>query len=303
LKDGGEDLKKVEFVVEYLQDHPSLERLAGMLNRTLVGTDNPVDSVQWELSREDGFIRCQFPLGPGPQDKKIYCDRVGRVLAEYTLSDQEPSLLRSLFQARFDLKDDVETDTLIAETVSLLDGEPDVGETWMGRGRERRLQKLASLFSVYLEDHERLHLDGFLRFRLSDYRAEVLEAAETAIEERMMERQYQEFMTLLKSMVEWQETRTSAVHVLHSGGHAFRLLDEEMRPLEPTPMEADESQRKEDHKVQEEQEEESRVVSRLLAASPRQLYIHTPEPDSQVIRTIIGIFGDRAALYPDLPTH
>jgi hypothetical protein len=165
LEHGGEDLKKVEFVVEYQQDHPSLERLAGMLNRTLVGTENPVDSVQWVLSREDGFIRCQFPLGPGPSDKKIYCDRVGRILAEYTLSDQEPLLLRNLFQIRFGLKDAVETDALIAEAVTLLDGEPDIGETWMGRGRERRLLKLAERFSHYLEDHERLHLDGILRFR------------------------------------------------------------------------------------------------------------------------------------------
>lgn len=292
-------MNRMEVVVEYGNDHSSLERLAGMLNRTFVGTDNPVDSVQWELSREDGVIRCQFPLGPGPEDKKNYCDRVGRALAEYTLSDQEPSLLRALFQNRFGLKDEFETDALIAEAVSLLDGEPDIEESWMGRGRERRLQKLTTRFSHYLEDHERLHLDGFMRFRLGDYRAEVQEAAETAIEERLMERQYQEFMTLLKSMVEWQETRTSAVHVLHSGGHAFRLLDEEMRPLDQDAHEIENGL----PDVQEEQEEESRVVSRLLAASPRQLYIHTPEPESQVIRTIIGIFGDRAALYPDLPAH
>ncbi len=275
-----------------------------MLNRTLVGTENPVDSVEWELSREDGMIRCQFPIGPAPENKKSYCDRVGRVLAEYTLSDQEPALLRDLFQIRFGFKDEVEMDALIAEAVSLMDGEPDIEEAWMGRGRERRLQKLATRFSHYLEEHERLHLDGFLRFRLGDYRAEVQEAAETAIEERMMERQYQEFMTLLKSMVEWQETRTSTVHVLHSGGHAFRLLDEEMRPLEQDAVEEmSGSSSLKFQEVQEEQEEESRVVSRLLAASPRQLYIHTPEPESQVIRTIIGIFGDRAALYPDLPAH
>lgn len=295
-------MKKVEFVVEAKRDHLSLERLAGMLNRTVVGTENPVDSVQWELSREDGFIRCQFPLGPGPQDKKKYCDKVGRVLAEYTLSEQEPSLLRQLFQLRFGLKDIVETDSLIAEAVSLLDGEPDIGDSWLGRGRERRLQKLTSRFSLYLEDHEHLHLDGFLRFRLSDYRNEVLEAAEAAIEERLMESQYQEFMTLLKSMVEWQETRISAVHVLHTGGHAFRLLDEEMRPLEQELVEVDDTEHGVAQAVLEEREE-SRVVSRLLAASPRQLFIHTPEPESQVIRTIIGIFGDRAALYPDLPIH
>ncbi|WP_233566885.1 putative sporulation protein YtxC [Cohnella endophytica] len=291
----------MEFVVKHGNDYPSLERLAGMLNRTLVGTENPVDSVQWELCQEDGMIRCQFPLGPGPQDKKSYCDRVGRVLAEYTLSDQEPSLLRGMFRSRFGLKDEVETDALIGEAVSLLDGEPEIGENWMGRGRERRLQKLAIRFSHYLEDNERIHLDGFLRFRLSEYRAEVQEAAETAIEERLMEKQYQEFMSLLKTMVEWQEAKTSTVHVLHGGGHAFRLLDEEMRPLEQDASD-DKSDAMESF-GEEEQEEESRVVSRLLAASPRQLYIHTPEPESQVIRTIMGIFGDRAAVYPGLPAH
>ena len=299
-------MKKMEFVVAYASDPPSLERLAGMLGRTFVEADDPVDSIQWELSQEDGVIRCQFPVGPGPQGKKRSCDRVGKVLAEYTLSEQEPSLLRKLFRSKFGLKDEMEADALIAEAVSLLDGEPDAVGGWMGRGRERRLQKLAARFSRYLEEHERLNLEGFLRFRLSDYRAEVKEAAEAAIEERMMERQYQEFMSLLKSMVEWQETRTSTVHVLHSGGHAFRLLDEEMRPLEQTgEAESDTMGHSKagEEEGREEAEEESLVVSRLLAASPRQLYIHTPEPESQVIRTIIGIFGDRAALYPDLPAH
>ncbi|MFB9278949.1 putative sporulation protein YtxC [Cohnella cellulosilytica] len=295
--------KKMEFVVAYASDPPSLERLAGMLSRTFVDAKNPVDSVQWELSQEDGVIRCQFPVGPGPHGKKHSCDRVGKVLAEYTLSEQEPALLRKLFRTNFGLRDEVETDALIAEAVSLLDGEPDAtGVGWMGRGRERRLQKLAAKFSRYLEEHERLNLEGFLRFRLGDYGAEVKEAAEAAIEERMMERQYQEFMSLLKSMVEWQETRTSTIHVLHSGGHAFRLLDEEMKPLEQEGDLGPEAFGLPDS-GEPEAEEESLVVSRLLAASPRQLYIHTPEPESQVIRTIIGIFGDRAALYPDLPAH
>ncbi|RED66495.1 putative sporulation protein YtxC [Cohnella phaseoli] len=299
--------KKMKFVVAYASDPPSLERLAGMLSRTFVDADAPVDSVLWELSQEDGVIRCQFPIGPGPQGKKKSCDRVGKVLAEYTLSEQEPSLLRKLFRSKFSLSDAMELDAMIAEAVALLDGEPEADSGWMGRGRERRRQKLADKFSQYLAEHERLNLEGFLRFRLSDYRAEVLEAAEAAIEERMMERQYQEFMALLKSMVERQESRTPTVHVLHSGGHAFRLLDEELRPLgeadevEPESLGRSNSGGKES--LEETEEEESLLVSRLLVASPRQLYIHTPEPEAQVIRTIIGIFGDRASLYPDLPVH
>jgi putative sporulation protein YtxC len=284
-------MKRVEFLVERSHDPGSLERLAAMLNRAIMGPERAVDAIQWELSGEDGFIRFQFPLGPGPAARKSSCEQVGRVLADFTLNEHEPNLLRRLFQVKYALEDAVEMDTLIAETVSLLDGNPEKDEAWPGRGRERRLRKLTARFAAYLANHDRLHIDGFIRFRLGDYRSEVLEAAETALEERLMEQQYEEFMSLLKSMVDWQETRIAAVHVLHAGGHAFRLLDEDMRPLEKEgPDEEGPAE-----------EEETVLVSRLLAASPGQLYIHTPEPDSQVIRTLIGIFGERAALYPHNP--
>jgi putative sporulation protein YtxC len=281
----------MEFLMERRHDPGSLERLAAMLNRTVKGPEQAVDAIQWELSGDDGFIRCQFPLGPGPAAKKKSCEQVGRVLADFTLTEHEPQLLRRFFTTKFGVQDAVETDALIAETVALLDDVQQIGDHWPAGGREKRLRKLTARFAAYLEEHHCLHLDGYIRFRLGEYRAEVLEAAETAMEERLAERQYEEFMALLKSMVEWQETRIPAVHVLHGGGHAFRLLDEDMRPLEqehsddPDPTE----------------EEESVLVSRLLAASPGQLYIHTPEPESQVIRTLIGIFGDRAALYPHSP--
>ncbi|MFC5530113.1 sporulation protein YtxC [Cohnella yongneupensis] len=287
-------MKKVGYFMRCRQDQPSLERLAGMLNRSQISAPDPaVDCVEWELSLDDGIIHCQFPLGSESADKQRICDKVGRILAEYTLSEHEPSLLRGIFQVRYGLKENVEIDALIAEAVSMLDGEPDLEGAWAGRGRERRIGKLTTRFSTYLDGSHRLNLQGFLRFRLSEYRAEVLEAADTAIEERLMERQYQEFMFLLRTMAEWQEIRTTAVHVLHSGGNAFRLLDEQMRPLESQTA---------DNEQKEELEEESRVVSRLLAVSPRQLFIHTPEPESQVIRTIIGIFGNRAALCPDQPS-
>ncbi|MBW5446920.1 hypothetical protein GE107_12700 [Cohnella sp. CFH 77786] len=285
-------MKRVEFLVERGHDPSSLERLAVMLNRAIMGPERAVDAMQWELSGEDGFIRFQFPLGPGPAARKSSCEQVGRVLADFTLTEHEPQLLRRLFQVRYGIEDPVEMDALIAETVSLLDGHGDPDQPWPGRERENRLRKLTARFASFLADHDKLHVDGFIRFRLGDYRAEVVEAAETAMEERLMERQYQEFMDLLRSMVDWQQTGIEAVHVLHAGGHAFRLLDEDMRPLERSDQHAAENQ---------DDEEESLLVSRLLAVSPGQLHIHTPEPDSQVIRTLIGIFGDRAALYPHNP--
>nr|WP_260440154.1 putative sporulation protein YtxC [Cohnella lubricantis] len=227
--------------------------------------------------------------------------KTGHALAEYLVTEKEPSLLRSVMHKQFGLRaDGIETDVLISEAIVLMDGEPEAGSE-AGRGRARRIRKWGRVFAAFLKDHSHMHLDGFIRFRLKEYFAEIREAAETALEERAMERQYQEFVTLLQSMVQWQEVRLPAVHLLHSGGHAFRMYDEKMRPLERDEEEVDESLAETRGEGVEDQEE-SMLVSRLLAASPRHLYIYTPEPDAQVIRTLLGIFGERAAICPKLPT-
>ncbi len=257
----------------------SLERLAAMLNRAIRRPRLAVDTLQWELAGEEGVIRFQLPTGPGPAAKKSSCSQVGRILAEYTLTEQEPQMLCEYYRKECGLKDPVELDALIAEAVALLDGQ----------AREKRLRKLAARFAAFLEESERVHVDGFIRFRLKDYLAEVLEAAETAWEEKKLERQYEEFMELLRSLADWQEPGISVVHVLHGGGHAFRLLDENMRPLQGGASDGEQNG------------EENELVSRLLSVSPEQVHIHTPEPDSQVIRTLIFIFGERAALYPHNP--
>lgn len=285
-------MKRVEFRLENRHGSGSFERLAAMLSRAMEGLERETGTMEWELSGDEGDIRFRFPSGPGSAGKKRACERVGRVLAEYTLTEHETRQLRHYFQALQADDDPIEADSLIAEAVALLDGEPDPETFWRGRGRERRLRKLTKRYAAYLAEHDALHVDGFIRFRLADYAREVKEAAETVWEEQRMERQYEEFMSLLKSMVDWQQTGIPAVHVLHAGGHAFRLLDEDMRPLDREGLA---------EAGAEGDEEESTLVSRLLAVSPGQLHIHTPEPDSQVIRTLIGIFGDRAAVYPHLP--
>lgn len=279
-------------------DRGSSQRLAKMLNQPFAGLTGRGGEGPWVLSPNEDRIGCSLTIEAG---REQFCVKTGNALAEYLVSEKEPSLLRAVMSKRFGLRSDsIETDVLISEAIVLLDGEPET-EADTGRGRNRRIRKWGRTFAAYLKDNSYIHLDGFIRFRLKDYFAEVREAAETALEERAMERQYQEFVKLLQSMVEWQEVRLPAVHLLHSGGHAFQLYDEQMRPLEreeeepnasPAPVEG----------VNADEQEESMLVSRLLAASPRHLYIYTPEPDAQVIRTLLGIFGERAAICPKMPT-
>ncbi|MBB6669677.1 putative sporulation protein YtxC [Cohnella nanjingensis] len=283
-----------EWIIETQGDTSSRERLETMLNQAFPGLTGWSGKGPWALLADRSGIQCRMTIERG---RKEFCDKTGAVVAEFLVSEKEPLMLRRHFQRKFGIREAVEADVLVSEAIALLDGEPTEwpeGTSFaVGRGRENRVKKLGQRFGAFLVSNGRLNIDGFIRFRMRDYEAEICEAAETAVEERLMERQYQEFMSLLQTMVEWQEVRVQAVHVLHGGGHAFQLLDEKMRPLERE-HDPDGLRRADAGPEEDDQEEESMLVSRLLAVSPRHLYIHTPEPDAQVIRTLMGIFGERA---------
>lgn len=255
-----------------------------MLSRASRGTVRAVDCIQWELTLESGIIQCQYPLGPDKQGKKRICRLVGEVLAEYTLAELEPRLLSIIYQQQYRLDDPNELAALIDGAVAQLNGEPSLREDGRGRSRSRRKADLAGRYAACLEQYQQIRLDGFIRFRLKDYCAELENAAAVSLEERKLDWQFRDFMALIQAFAQEQEERSQTVHVLHTGGQSFQLLDEQMRPMF-------------------EDEDESLVVSKLLAASPRRLYIHTSEPNSQVVRTIMGIFGDKASVLDNIPSH
>jgi len=270
------------------------DELAAMLNRSFAGLSGNDGEGPWAVE-EGGNIRCCLKIGQGRDE---FCSRTGQVLAEYTVEERELKMLRRFLETGQGLRNGFEIDLIVAETIALLDGEPEPDVRENGRGRERRIRRLGQHYAAYLKENDYLNLDGFIRFRLREYREEVKEAAETALEERLMERQYQEFVSLLQTMVEWQEVKMAEVHVLHGGGHAFKLLDDRLRPLERD-AEGNGAEGSALAESGDGDEEESMLVSRLLAASPRRLYIHTDDPEAQVIRTLMGIFGERAALCPE----
>jgi hypothetical protein len=252
------------------------EQLAAALNRSAVPASSGGDAV-WQVAAGPQEGAASLTCACVQADRSEWCRGTGQGLAEFTLQFLEPAALRRIFRRKFGIRDEVETDVLVSEAIARMDKD--------------RARRLARRFAGHLRENGGLHLEGFVRFRLPDYRTEMDRAAEAAWEERVLERQYQEFMSLLHSMLEWQEVRIPAVHVFHQGGHAFRLTDDNMRPLESKAESGNVG-------FTDESEEESYLVSRLLAASPRFLYIHTDEPESQLIRTLLGIFGDRAAICP-----
>lgn len=80
--------------------------------------------------------------------------------------------------------------------------------------------------------HEGLTVEGFVRFRLKEYVRRVGEVVERAAAEVLLDREYREFLRVLRYFVESQQPRVAELHVqLDPSGARFRLIDHAGRPL------------------------------------------------------------------------
>lgn len=142
----------------------------------------------------------------------------------------------------------------------------------------------------YLAGSNHLIVDGFLTFRLKDYLAELEEAVDEAVDELLLEREYEEFVELLRHFVETRPPKVDFVHVTRLPDGRFRLLDDRGRPLAPGFLVGLEGARGSDVAG------EDVLVSALVLLAPRSLRLHRlaelPEL-ADALDAIRRVFGTR----------
>lgn len=83
----------------------------------------------------------------------------------------------------------------------------------------------------YLNTSNVIILDGFINFRLKDYFIQLEDAVDKAIDEYLMDKEYKEFIKLLKYFVELQEPKRDMVNLILRGGEVY-IFDEQMNIIE-----------------------------------------------------------------------
>ena len=68
-------------------------------------------------------------------------------------------------------------------------------------------------------------IDGFVNFRLTDYIKELGDIADKAVEEYIAEREYNEFIKLLRYFVEIQESKLDTINIIPSEEGSYFLID------------------------------------------------------------------------------
>jgi len=250
--------------------------------------------VQFELS-DNARIRCLAKL-PDFQ-LKAHGDAVfkaaAEAMSEYIVAELEEGMLEAIIKRNYSCS---EADLAVIQEYchSIM-----YGKEWEGLGlrfveadQKRRIAKIAEELEQYLSCCTELNLKGYTTFRLQAYRKELTEVVQYAYDEFTMEKQYQEFISLVRYFVCLQETKIDKVHLLHKGGHEFTMYNDRLQEIESKPQ----TDRIVAEMLESEMNMEDMVISSLISISPKEITIHTKQPEMSVIRTIESIFDDRVTV-------
>lgn len=156
---------------------------------------------------------------------KLYA---AQILADLVVSREEQNVLRRMIRFGYDYFSPEEQEQVLSKTLTILGEEnPEVSDYHLPIRRSRVFSKILD----YLDFHNELVLDGFIRFRLKDYGQILNRAVEKAVDDYMSDIEYQEFVRVLRYFVNMQEPRTGEVHVVVDRSANISIFDSEGETL------------------------------------------------------------------------
>ena len=142
----------------------------------------------------------------------------------------------------------------------------------------------------YLERNQEIVLEGFINFRLKDYIMEIEDIVDAAVDDFLLEKEYLEFIRLLRYFVEIQEPKINEVHILLEKNNVFKLVDRNGKAIESEYLDGFAVEL-----MNNSINYEDLLISALITLAPRLVVIHLTNPDEprDTIKTIENVFGKR----------
>lgn len=216
---------------------------------------------------------------------------VASAVADAVIFDIERETVARTVRERYPYFDEAERQKIAAFASGIMDHQGTEGQVEPKPAVHRRNSILFKILD-YLDTSSSLVLEGFVRFRLRSYLEEIRTATEAAVDDFMIEREYNEFIRLLKYFVDIQEPKIDEVHVVVRPGGIFRLLDSNGAVVDNDYLEGI-SPELADNEI----DYEDLLMSALITVSPRKVILHLGGRHG-VAETILKVFENRVSICP-----
>lgn len=232
------------------------------------------------------FMDCQFQ-GQREDYFETIKAYIANCLADLIVEEWENRIIKKLVRNNYYYYTEEERQIILRKAKEILN--PVTQDSYH---RQQRKEKVMLKVLDYLELHQELILEGFVNFRLKDYQHELEGIVNSAVDEFLLEKEYQEFIRLLKYFVDIQDPRIEKVKIVFKSNGKFNLLDKEDKPvqhecLEGLMMNLHENDINYD----------DLLISALITLAPREVDLHVEKgvASGDTIKTIENVFGKRVS--------
>lgn len=152
------------------------------------------------------------------KDEALFLSKISSILCFLVIDELEETLLKRLIMQNYFYFDANERDKILAICFDIM--ADDFTNLF-----DEKFKILYDIFYSFLSTHKSIILNGFVNFRLKDYLSVLDEVVNEAVNNFVIEKEYLEFISLLKLYINSQPCGCEMVHIIFSSSESI-LLDE-----------------------------------------------------------------------------
>ncbi|MCE5285871.1 MAG: putative sporulation protein YtxC [Pelosinus sp.] len=208
--------------------------------------------------------------------KKFLADTITTIILTYA----EKDIINKIIENNYNYLSDKEKQLVYDNSINALKAnDADYNE---------RFYYISQEIISYFETHHEIVVEGFIHFRLQEYRSKLLDIINDIVEHLMKDLEYKEFIRVLKYFVDIQETKIEEVHIIVDASGNFKILDAAGKVLTDQYAETFFLRSEEDFNC------EDMIITALISIAPYNIVLHAAAVfEESILKTINLIFDDR----------
>lgn len=149
--------------------------------------------------------------------------KISEIIAEHIVENYEHSFLNKILNTNYCYFNNNEKKIILKKALGLIMSENDVFNSIF----KRKCKAIVNnSIKEYLKNTNEIILDGFINFRLKDYRFELEDIVEKAVDKFLLEKEYNEFIRILKYFVDIQQPKYNLMHIVALVDNKYLLYDQ-----------------------------------------------------------------------------
>lgn len=220
------------------------------------------------------------------KDLKLFLSTISNLLVFLVLDLFEDIIIRKILQNEYFYFDNMEKKQILNKVEDIyLDDEKRV---------TNKENILFNSFYDYINDNNKIFLKGVITFRLKKYIGELENIIDDAVNQYLIEKEYTEFVSLLKLYINSEESKIDFVHLIYNNQESI-LLDKDKNIIK-TDINLLNAKYLSDISFS----SSDMVLNTLLNILPKKIYIHLiDEEEDDFITTLELIFENRVSICRD----